>query len=154
MDGIRPGIAASLRRRAARWLALLLGLGLCLLGLVAVSNRARDSIRDRERYTIAFADIQCLPPPDQDRADFLAEVQYLSEMPSRLHLLDQDLTARLAAAFASHPRVEKVERVEIVPPRQVQVRLVYRNLHPKRSAPDPMGKDPRPVASQGTETSR
>src|SRR5207247_10015721 len=46
--------------------------------------------------------------------------------PDRLRLLDEDLPARLAEAFARHPWVEQVERVTVVPPRQLEVHLVYR----------------------------
>src|SRR5262249_15720330 len=61
-----------------------------------------------------------------EREDFLGEVRYLSEFPSRLRLLEKGLASRLADAFARHPWVEKVERVEVLPLRQVRVRLVYR----------------------------
>ncbi len=104
----------------------LLGLGLFLLGILAVGQRTRDQIRDQDRYALAFADIACNPPPAQEPAEFLAEVQYLAGMPDRLRLLDEDLTARLAEAFARHPWVAQVERVALVPPRQLEVRLVYR----------------------------
>jgi hypothetical protein len=106
--------------------ALAAGLALLLAGLVVVGNAMRRQLEGQDRYSIAFADIASPSPPGQDRADFLSEVQYLGSMPSRLRLLDEGLTADLAKAFAGHPWVEKVERVEIASQRQVQVQLVFR----------------------------
>jgi hypothetical protein len=108
------------------WLTPLLGVGLVLLGLVVLGKLAHDHLRGLDRYAVRFTDIDCPPPPGATRADFLGEVQYVSSMPDRLHVLDTDLAARLSDAFARHPWVEQVERVEIIPPRNVQVRLVYR----------------------------
>jgi hypothetical protein len=113
-----------------RWslpiLGVIFGLALLLGGLTWLNQVAREQMRDRERYGIAFEDIECTAPPGMSRLDFLGEVQYLGGMPSRLSLLDEGLLERLAAAFAKHPRVEKVERVEKSPARQVKVVLVFR----------------------------
>jgi hypothetical protein len=108
------------------WLTPLLCVGLVLLGLIVLGKLAHDHLRGLDRYAIRFTDIDCAPPPGASREDFLGEVQYVSSMPDRLHVLDADLPARLSDAFARHPWVEQVERVEIVPPRNVRVRLVYR----------------------------
>jgi hypothetical protein len=108
------------------WLTPLCGVALVLLGLAAVGKLARDHLRNRDRYSLHFADIDCTPPPGMSREDFLDEVRYLSGMAEPLRLLDADVTARLADAFARHPWVERVERVEIVPPGKVQVRLTHR----------------------------
>jgi hypothetical protein len=107
-------------------LAVLAGGGLFLFGLVGLGKVAWQQLRDREQFTIAFADIECDPPPGQGRADFLDEVQYLAALPEKLRFLDEGLAERLAGAFARHPRVEKVTRVELTAPRRVRVRLVYR----------------------------
>jgi hypothetical protein len=113
-----------------RWLlkmtALLLILGVFLLGLIALGRTAWQQLQEHPRYTIHFADIDCPPPPHRQRAEFLDEVQYLSNLPDHLQLLEEDLSKRLADAFARHPWVEKVERVVLLPTRQVQVRLRYR----------------------------
>jgi hypothetical protein len=108
------------------WCAPVLGVGLVLAGIFALGQAARDHLRGLDRYTISFADIDCEPPPGEKREDFLGEVQYLADLPDRLRLLDEQLPARLAQAFARHPWVERVERVEVVPPRQIRVRLLYR----------------------------
>ena len=101
---------------AALFLAVLIGLG----------NAAREALSGRGHYTIAFTDIDCPPPPGREGDDFLGEVQYLGTLPDRLNLLDDGLADRLAGAFAKHPWVEKVERVEVTQGR-VRVRLVYRH---------------------------
>jgi hypothetical protein len=102
-------------------LALLLLASLLLLG-----RAARDDLRPQERYTTAFAEIECAPPPGMERAEFLGEVQYLASLPDRFSLLDEALAARLAEGFARHAWVEHVEHVEVTAPRRVSVRLAYR----------------------------
>ena len=106
--------------------ALLVCLGFLLLGIVAVGRATRQGIRDQERFTFAFDDIDCGSPPNQTRSAFLSEVQYLGSISSRLRLLDDDLAERLATAFASHPWVENVERVHILATRGVEVGLKFR----------------------------
>ncbi|HXG09317.1 MAG TPA: hypothetical protein VNK04_05965, partial [Gemmataceae bacterium] len=114
----------AMRRRLLEMIVPLLGSTLILLSLTAVGHGTRAALRDR--VTLIFADIDCAPPPGQDRIEFLDEVQYLAGFPDRLPLLDDDLARRLAEAFASHPWVEQVERVEIVAPGRVRVQLAYR----------------------------
>jgi hypothetical protein len=100
--------------------------GLFLGVVIVLGKAARDALRGLERSSIAFADIDCPPPPGQERADFLGEVQYLGGLQDRVDVLDEGLAERLAGAFAKHPWVEKVERVEIAPSRKVRVQVVYR----------------------------
>jgi hypothetical protein len=107
-------------------LALVLVVGLVLVGFILLGRLALESLRPRDRHTVAFGDIDCAPPPGQARADFLDEVQYFGSLPGRLQLLDKGLPERLARGFARHPWVEKVQRVEVVPPGVVRVQLVYR----------------------------
>jgi hypothetical protein len=98
-----------------------------LLGVaVALGRVAREHLRDRDRYTINFTDVECRPPEGADRAAFLAEVQYLAGSPDRLHVLDDDLAARLAHDFALHPWVEAVRGVEVAAGPVVRVELAFR----------------------------
>jgi hypothetical protein len=114
-----------MRTQLVRAALLTAGGLLVLLGWVALGRRAADNLPPSGRPAVAFADIDCPPPEGLSRADFLGEVQYLTNLPDRLPLPDDTLAARLTAAFAAHPRVESVRRVEVLPPR-VRVALVYR----------------------------
>ncbi len=112
---------------------ILCGLTL-LLGVIGVGRAARACLRDRETYRLAFSDIDCQPPEGMSRAAFLREVRTVSHQPGTLHLLDEDLTARLHRAFLAHPWVDSVRRVDIGKPSSgsqplktpVQVEIVYR----------------------------
>jgi hypothetical protein len=99
---------------------------LLILGLWAIHAATSARVRDQDKYQIALADIDCPSPPGQSRDDFLSEIQYLADLPPRLSVLDSGLAGKLAEAFAAHPWVEKVNRVEIVPKGQVNVSLVFR----------------------------
>ncbi len=115
-----------MRRQFVPALVLLGGAGALLLGVVFLGRAARERLRLDGRYTTAFDDIDCSPPPGYERPAFLHEVQYLARLPDRLRVLDDDLPFRLADAFARHPWVENVVEVRAVPPDAVRVRLVFR----------------------------
>jgi hypothetical protein len=98
-----------------------------LLGVTALGRATRAALHDRAAYTIAFHDIDCQPPQGMSRTDFLREVRNDSAQLGRLHLLDPELTPRLARKFALHPWVESVGRIDIRGPTAgVRVELVYR----------------------------
>jgi hypothetical protein len=99
---------------------------LFLAVVILLGKAAHEALRGGDRASIAFADIDCPPPPGQERADFLGEVQYLGGLPERVNVLDDGLAERLAGAFAKHPWVEKVQRVQVMPPKKVRVQVVYR----------------------------
>ena len=100
--------------------------GIILGTVIVVHNLALDDLRSRDRFTMTFAEIDCATPYGQDHAEFLDEVRYYASAPSSVRLLDEGLAERLAGYFARHPWVEKVEAVEITPPRTIRVKLVYR----------------------------
>jgi len=118
MDDIAPQRPP---KKLLRLLITLLGLATFLLAILWVGQWTREHIM------VAFADIDCDPPSNQSRTEFLAEVQYLGSLPDHLRLHDDNLASRLAEAFALHPEVDKVQEVKIVPPRRIQVRLIFRN---------------------------
>jgi hypothetical protein len=93
-------------------LPLVGGLAL-LLGLIGLGRAARASLHDRAAYRLAFTDIDCHPPEGMSRVAFLREVRARSRQPEALHVLDEDLTARLYRAFLVHPWVESVRQVDI-----------------------------------------
>jgi hypothetical protein len=117
------------RRWPTRLAQVVLGLAVAALvvgGVVAVGNLARDSLGPHDRYLLPFGEIDCPAPPGQDRAEFLAEVQYNGSFPDRVNVLDPTLPDRLRVAFARHRRVEKVDRISVVPPKRVEVKLTFR----------------------------
>jgi len=107
-------------------LLLVLAAAGVVAGVVFLGQWGLEQLRGRERYALRFADIECVPPAGMSRAEFLDEVQYESRFPDRFGVLDEDISGKLSAAFAKHPWVEKVEGVLVTPPRQVEVKLVYR----------------------------
>jgi hypothetical protein len=123
-------------RESVRAWMVTVSAGLSLLGVLIAGKLTRDAARNWDRYTVAFAAIECTPPPGQERLDFLTEVQYLAGMPNHLSVLDEGLASRIADAFARHPCVEKVEKVIVRPTRQVSVRLQFRIPGRSRAAVD------------------
>lgn len=126
MDGRRPGWLGLSRGWLLAPGILLAGLGLGLLGIHALSGVAREHLHQTGRDQVAFVDIDCPPPPGRTRVEFLREVRYQNGLPARLSLFEDDLPHRLARAFATHPWVAHVKRIEIGTDRQVHVQLLYR----------------------------
>lgn len=140
----------AMRRRLFKIAVFFLALAGFFAGLILLGQWALDQVRSRDRYYLAFLDIDVDPPPGMERLAFLDEVQYepgaiTASLPDRLNLLDDDLKDRLARTFAKHPWVAEVEEVRLVPPRDVQVRLIYR----KPVLAVPMGKIMRAVDGEG-----
>jgi hypothetical protein len=118
--------------RPARFLRILIAvlvvvaLAGIVIGMNRVGERMQASLRDEPRYALDFSAIVCDPAPPMACESFLSEVQYLADRPDELSILEPELAAKLAAAFAQHPWVEAVEHVEVRPPHSVVVRLRYR----------------------------
>jgi hypothetical protein len=114
--------------RKRLWFIGGLAVALALLALSAfgASKMLRQRLHGHPRYAIDWQAIDCPVPPGQERNEFLDEVAYVGDLPSHLHLLDDDLARHLAAAFARHPWVEQVERVELIPSGRVEVQLSFR----------------------------
>lgn len=96
-------------------------------GVVQLGDAARRGLGPRERYAVRFSDIDCNPPPGQDRTTFLTEVRYVSRFPESFQSLDPELTSKLKSAFTTHPWVASVESVTVSPDRRVKVVLKHRN---------------------------
>jgi hypothetical protein len=121
--------ADKLRRWPRR--SIQFGLGMCvaalvIAGVIAVGNAARDSIGRPDRYQFAFSDIECPAPPGMDHRKFLDEVQYNGQFDDQVSVLDPTLPDRVRAAFERHPRVEKVGKVQVLPPKRVVVELTFK----------------------------
>jgi hypothetical protein len=116
-----------MRQWLAQALVPILGALSVLLGVLALGRGTRAALHDRPEYTLSFSDIQCDPPHGMARGDFLREVRDCSPPFDPMHLLDEDLAARLARAFAAHPWVESVGKIEMQGSKAgVRVQLVYR----------------------------
>lgn len=98
---------------------------LTLGGLIWAGRWGLEQLRGRDRYEVAFADIECAPPAGMSRQEFLDEVLYASRLPKRLDLLDDGLPQKLREGFTQHPWVETAE-VEIRPPKELRVKLTHR----------------------------
>jgi hypothetical protein len=113
-------------RGIARTLMLLTLIGGFLAGLIVLGRLGLDEIRGQDRYLVKFGEIMCEPPPGLERSTFLDEVQYLSRLPEKLKILDEDLSRQLQEGFTRHPWVEKVDEVRLTPPRHIEVKLTLR----------------------------
>jgi len=109
----------------ARALLTLLIAGAVLSGIAVLGKWARQSLQHSDRYMLPFTAIECDPPEGGDCAMFLREVQYLSDFPEGVNLLDDDVGPRMQAAFACHPWVESVANVSVSSQR-IAVRLRFR----------------------------
>ncbi|MGH9677784.1 MAG: hypothetical protein ACRD36_11840, partial [Candidatus Acidiferrum sp.] len=109
------------------WQAAATTLGVVvILGLwIVTGRRAAKTVQERGDAGLPFAQIVCVPRPPIPLAQFLKEVQFLDNLPDRLPFPDAAEASRLAAAFTAHPWVEKVDRVEILPP-AIQIHLTFR----------------------------
>jgi len=101
-------------------LAVLLG-GWCLAW-----SRVRDYVLASDDYLVTPEQLEITPLPDWIHADVSAEVFRNASLDGPLSIMDDDLTRRIAEAFASHPWVAKVHRVTKRHPACVQVELDYR----------------------------
>jgi hypothetical protein len=81
-------------------------------GVVALGRYLTPRLGDASEQTVAFADIECDPPPGMTRPAFLGEAQYLAGLPDRLPALAPETRQRIFDALALHPWVLRVRRVE------------------------------------------
>ena len=95
-------------------------------GVSRLGDEARRGIGVRERYSVRFAEIECIPPSGFDRSTFLSEVRYISNFPESFQSLDPNIVPKLTSAFTAHPWVEEVDNVVVEPNGAVRVKLKYR----------------------------
>jgi len=76
-------------------------------------------------YGIDVSLLRVTEPPPQIRAD-LVEAIYVDTQLDRLSMLDPQATAKIAAAFSTHPWVREVHSVRKLPAGVIDVQLDYR----------------------------
>ena len=100
---------------------------LAIAGVVAVGNVARDSHRPPGPLSVPVRQHR-MPRPARawTGPKFLGEVQYNGQFDDQITVVDPTLPDRLRAAFERHPRVQKVGKVQVLPPKHVVVELTFK----------------------------
>ena len=115
----------------SKWLvqvaAPLIGVACALSGVLTLGQQVRGYLCEKDNYRIAFKDIDCAAPSGMTCAEFLGEVQYLGSWPDEVRLLEDQLPSRLEKAFAGHPWVESVRRIEVGSDHTVRIQLLFRS---------------------------
>jgi hypothetical protein len=98
------------------------------LGLAAREawRRTASIIASRDRYLLPAEAITVTPPPEWIVADVREQVIHAAGLDRRLSILDPEFAKRIEDAFALHPWVASIERIEKKFPPAVQVELTYR----------------------------
>jgi hypothetical protein len=128
---VAPRLAKGLRGAVRHGeIVLLAGLVLIIVaggsywGWQLVQRRGLDD----DQYRVDPQDIVITPPPEWITPDDLKrKVMRDASLDQSLSILDDNLTERIALAFAAHPWVKEVARVEKFHPARVEVELVYRD---------------------------
>ncbi len=95
-------------------------------GWYAVWQRVGERVLASDSHRITPDKVHMTPPPAWVHADIRREVFRAASFDRPLSLHDDDLTQRIAEAFALHPWVAKVRRVQKRHPAAVEVVLDYR----------------------------
>jgi len=101
-------------------------IGVLAAAWYAVWQRVGPTVLASETYHVTPDEVDMTPPPEWIHSDLRAEVFRSASFERSLKLTDEDLTERIAGAFALHPWVARVRRVEKRHPARVVVDLEYR----------------------------
>lgn len=104
---------------------LLLVVGL-LAGLIGLGRWSRQTLESQQKTPLTWENIEVATPPGISRAEFFEQVRYYAQMSGPFDFFQKDLEEKLKAGFESHPWVEKVQKVERLPPRRVKVEVRFR----------------------------
>ncbi|RMG35328.1 MAG: hypothetical protein D6725_12765 [Planctomycetota bacterium] len=127
-EGTFEHTGGSVRSAVRRWLVGGVVVLAAAFSLVAVERIRRwvPPLESNALYRVATDAIECTPPPRWVPTSLREQVLSRAGFPTELSLLDADLNARLAAAFAAHPWVRRVVRVQKTVPARIVVELEYR----------------------------
>lgn len=131
-DKVLPPSAPSRKRRLLRWLfqprsLLLVGLAVSSVYWFPLVRNALPELSQRDEYQFDPRRIAINEPPHWVPHNLVEQVVSRAKLGSSLSILEDDLTARIAQAFAQHPWVAGVVEVRKQPfPARVTARLLYR----------------------------
>lgn len=128
---VEPIVVAPPARKKRSWLfqpkglmvAAIFAVGLISLPLVI---RRLPSLHDRPEYVISAEQVITTPPPRWIPQDLTRQVFDRAGLTESESLHDPALSERIAAAFHTHPWIERVVSVRKSFPARVHVELVYR----------------------------
>ncbi|MCE9604104.1 MAG: hypothetical protein K8U03_04290 [Planctomycetia bacterium] len=102
-------------------------------------SRLRESVVVEEHYRVSLESIAVSPQPEWIRADVKNEALRDASLEFPLSLLDEQLSERIAKAFAFHPWVAEVKQVRKTVPAGIFAELVYRKPVCMVELPDRLG---------------
>ncbi|MBL8810217.1 MAG: hypothetical protein JNM43_08575 [Planctomycetaceae bacterium] len=120
---VRP----SIRSRLFRPLPLCVLAGMSLFAVMAPAiRRTIPDLSDRPEYQLSLEKMAITPAPAWIPQDIVEQVFDRAELSARQSLQDDQLTERVAAAFHTHPWIERVVSVRKSWPPRLQVDVIYR----------------------------
>jgi hypothetical protein len=143
-----PGRHPLARRRALAAAALGVA-ALLMLGSGAVWRVVAPLVMGRDRYLLAADGITMSAPPEWIVGDVRRQVVETSGLAGRLSILDPNFVATIEHAFALHPWVESVVRIEKKYPPAVFVEVKYRKPVAVIEAPAGEGVHLLPIDARG-----
>jgi hypothetical protein len=118
--------APRVARRRGRVIVVLAVVLLLGWGAQAAWHWAAPHVANRDRYLLPASGISISPPPEWIVADIRGQVIHSSGLDGRLSILDSGFVEAIKHAFALHPWVLSVNRIEKRFPPAVNVELTYR----------------------------
>jgi hypothetical protein len=83
-------------------------------------------LSSRPEYQVDWSSVAVTPTPRGVPSRVVEDIRIRAQLPEKLSLLQPGLAKQLAQAFADHPWIEKVNRVEVKRQRRIEVDLTYR----------------------------
>jgi len=122
----RPAIVDALGRRRGKALVVISVVGLLAWGAQAAWQSAAPIVAARDRYLIPGDQIKMTEPPAWIVADVRNQVIHTAGLDRRLSILDPAFPETVKNAFALHPWIASVDRIEKLVPAGVHVDVTYR----------------------------
>jgi len=85
-------------------------------------------LSSRPEYQVDWTSVVVTPAPRGVPVRVVEDVRTNAQLPDRISLLQPGLAKQLAQAFAAHPWIERVNRVEVKRQRRIEVDLTYRRV--------------------------